>query len=245
MLAHPAQETGQQMAQPQAPRKPLRSLTFSIMCVGDSITTGCEPLENAYRADLLSLLDSSNKITYIGPATSGSMHPSTQNRIDARMGRKIYQTRDALERSLPTWKPDVILLHTGTNDVVPHEVTPERLVEQIDSLLQYIRDTAPQCTTLVALIIPAAFRLPQICAHNEKVRAKVEARKERGEKFVAVDMVDRWPDDAFVDIAHPNAKGFKYMAEKWRNGLEVSNGLGWLGEEDGDEREDGKSAEKN
>lgn len=227
------------MPSPIPSRKPLKNLTLSIMCVGDSITTGCEPLENSYRLDLLTHLEmdgsNCNKITYVGPISYGSMKPATQNRIDAVMGRKICETRDALEKSLPVWKPDVILLHTGTNDVVPHEVTPEGLVEQVDGLLQYIADTAPGCVTLVALIIPAAFRLPQICRFNDHVREKVEGRRRRGERFLPVDMVKEYPDGAFRDIAHPNGKGFEFMAGKWAEGLEVCNGFGWLaGEREGE-----------
>ena len=46
--------------------KPLKGLKLRILCVGDSITTGCEPFENGYRKDLLDSLDESNEITYVG-----------------------------------------------------------------------------------------------------------------------------------------------------------------------------------
>lgn len=223
------------MAPDTRPSKLLRDLNLKIMCAGDSITTGCEPLENSYRKLLFDALEaegSGNEITPVGLEEYGSMQPPPRNKIDAIMGRKISETHTALKNSLSECDPDVILLHTGTNDVAPHEKTPDGLPDEVDWLLETISQHAQSCNdrlvTLVALIIPASFRGPQIARFNQQVREKVNARAERGQRLLCVDMFTEWPDDTMRDIAHPNAKGYEEMARRWLQGLKEANAKGWL-----------------
>lgn len=223
------------MATDAVSSKPLKGLKLKIMCSGDSITTGCPPTENSYRELLLNALESEgsgNEVTPVGPVEYGSMQPSARNKIDAVMGRRIDQTHTALRTSLPDCKPGLILLHTGTNDVAPHEKTPERLPEELDALLETIYQHAmkhnERLITLVALIIPASFRGPQIARFNEQVREKVEARAKQGQRLLCVDMFRDWPDGTMRDLAHPNAKGYEEMARRWHQGLEEVNARGWL-----------------
>lgn len=223
------------MAPDTRPLKPLKDLKLKIMCAGDSITTGCEPTENSYRKLLFDALEadgSGNNITPVGHEEYGSMQPASRNKTDAVMGREINETHAALKKSLPECDPDVILLHTGTNDVAPHEKTPDGLPEEVNALLETIYQHAQsrndRLVTLVALIIPASFRGPQIARFNAQVRDKVEARVKEGQRLLCVDMFSNWPGDTMRDLAHPNAKGYEEMARRWHAGLEEVNANGWL-----------------
>lgn len=193
----------------------------------DSITTGGPPFVNSYRKHLLDSLEG-NTIDMVGPVEFGTMQPPHLNRMDAFMGRKINQMTTSLKTSLPEWKPDVILLHAGTNDVAPHEHTPSGIPDMLDELLETIHQKSPHAATIVAGIIPAAFREDQIQGFNKAVGERVEKRRAKGQRFVFIDMYPDWPPDAHADLVHPNDRGFKRMAELWLTGLERINGLGWI-----------------
>ena len=82
---------------------------------------------------------------------------------------------------------------------------------------------------LIAAIIPAAFRAPQIDRFNKEVKAMVEKRAQQGMRVEMVDMFTDWPDGTLRDLAHPNGMGYEEIARRWRTGLERVNGKGWLG----------------
>lgn len=164
----------------------------------------------------------------VGPVEFGQMEPRHLNRMDAIMGRKMDQMTKSLQKSLPEWKPDVILLHAGTNDVAPHLHTPPGCPEKMDVLLDTIHEACPGAATIVAGIIPAAFREDQIKTFNKSVSEIVDRRRRDGQRFFFLDFYPGWPKDAHNDLVHPNEAGFRHMAELWKSGLESINGLGWI-----------------
>lgn len=181
----------------------------------------------------------SNNVTMLGPTLFGSLRPPSLNRMDALMGRTILQTLNSLRTTLPLWNPDFLLLHTGTNDIAPHLDPPDGLPERVDEILQFVTEYSSaqlaqgtgerSVVVLVGLIIPCAFRDGQLREFNGKVRELVERRQGMGEKVECVDLFEGFPGDGLRDVAHPNGKGYRWMAERWVEGLERCGGWGWLG----------------
>jgi lysophospholipase L1-like esterase len=204
-----------------------------IQPFGDSLTAGVPPLNSlwnsGYRDDLV-----------IAPPAVGApiRFVGTQNAYSTAgmftLGQQYHSgypgwTADALVSQIPSnlVAPNVILLHAGTNDIVNfqgHLNAAYDLNVLVRSLLFY----NPTARILVAKIIPlagayaAAGLNDEVVAFNVHVDALVaQLNLEGWTKVHVVDMYTGFPTWTLADGIHPVDVGYAWMADRWREKLNV------------------------
>lgn len=214
------------------------------MPLGDSITydndlRDCEnprPVGDriAYRFHLYELLHTANyKFTFVGNRNAGEhFFPQPQNAgfpgctakqlcEVLRSGYNGFEKKQEVEGEyLPLFRPDVILLHIGSNHI--DKTLPEDIDEVLSVISRYNgqKDGRPT-VTFVARIIDYNVHNPHVSRLNTAVDAIVKWRIALGEPLVRVDMesaLDYRLDMA--DIYHPNPVGYVKIAERWFHALE-------------------------
>lgn len=197
------------------------------MPLGASITNGIDSSDgNGYRLPLAKKL-SGSKLKFIGSVRSGTMD---DNYNEGHPGATIRDTANFARASLG-YRPNVILLHVGTNDFDVHrpkETTadaPERLGGLIDELVV----VCPDATILVAQLVHAANPLyeSRIQLFNNEVPRIVAKRANAGHRVMVADMRSITKEYLFDGI-HPTDTGYKMMADIWFNGIMAAHAKGWI-----------------
>ena len=152
------------------------------------------------------------------------------NYNEGHPGATIRETANFARASLG-YRPNVILLHVGTNDfdsVSPKETTedaPERLGGLIDDLVF----ACPDATILVAQLIHAEDSLyeKRIQIFNNRVPDIVAKRANAGHRVMVADM--RSITKQYLgDGIHPTDVGYKMMADIWFAGIKAARAKGWI-----------------
>ncbi|KAH7398628.1 SGNH hydrolase-type esterase domain-containing protein [Phaeosphaeria sp. MPI-PUGE-AT-0046c] len=198
---------------------------LKIMPLGDSITWGFigGGGSNGYRQQLLSDLQSGGfTVDYVGTEKSGNMADKDNQGFP---GYTISQIRGVVARGLAL-KPNVILLHAGTNDLnrgnpssEPDAQAPTRLGQLIDDCLKAV----PNAVVIVAKIIPSksANLNNTIKKFNDAIPAIVAARVAKGSNVSVVDMSVLNTGSDLSDNLHPSAAGYSKMGDIWNAGIKA------------------------
>ena len=205
-----------------------------ILPVGDSITAGSQSSTGGgYRLPLFSLANKNMKsITFVGANASG---PATVDglpfpRANSGYSGYIIDTvagRQGISQFFPAqivkYKPNIILLMIGTNDVGAGETDgPARLATLMDTML----NADPSLLLVVAQIVPIQKATPdtrnmQIQAFNAPIPGLVKTRADAGKHVKVVDMYGAFtanPNYSTAYLAnqlHPNDTGYAVMADTW------------------------------
>ena len=212
---------------PVAPVAAPASAPVRILPLGDSITygLGSEQL-GSYRVELAGRLAAAGiTVDLVGSNDSGPSGADQDN--EGHSGWRIDQIAEHASGWLEAYRPDVVLLHIGTNDMRSDEKAagaPARLGALIDQLLI----ASPDVRILVAKIVGArdarfggAYQ-QRIDAYNASVPAVVASRGAR------VRLVDQTGVDGtdLLDTLHPNEYGYSKMAWNWYRALQPVLGGG-------------------
>ncbi len=217
----------------------------SIMPLGDSIThgtaSGAKPGEEvSYRKALRDkLVAAGYEIVFVGSQksespTAADLHHEGHSGWCAA---GCYQNRSDILREvdkfLANTPPDVVLLHIGTNDIASHH-RPEETVSAVngilDKIFRYGREQKRQIWVILALIVsgqnPPCIYCQQITAYNRALRQMAQARIQKGDKIILVDMENGAgidyrgvPEGDMWDFGHPYETGYQKMAAVWFEGL--------------------------
>jgi len=195
------------------------ALTLLVLPLGDSITDGV-PTSDGYRGFLQTELAAAG----IGVSWLGSR----RSRAGAHVGWSGFTTDELLPRlraTLTRGRPDVVLLHIGTNDLglgVPiarAAANVDRLLEAIESRSR-AEPTARPIKVLVAKIIgrnlPGDGPDHELLAYNGLIARAFSARKAAGQAVELVDMhaaID--PTRDLHDALHPSEAGYRKIASAW------------------------------
>jgi lysophospholipase L1-like esterase len=183
-----------------------KTTDLRILPLGDSITWGYinGAGTNGYRQRLLEDLQASGfKIDFVGTQKSGTMADKDNQ---GHSGYTISQIRGVAGGGL-AFKPNVVLLHAGTNDLnrgnpssEPDAQAPARLGALVDDVLKAV----PQAVVIVAKIIPATNSglAAKIKTFNNALNAVVAERVNKGSKVSLVDM-NVLPLSELGDSLHP------------------------------------------
>jgi lysophospholipase L1-like esterase len=184
-----------------------------VMPLGDSITWGVgSSTSSSYRADLWRRLAVNGYgVDFVGSVTSGQL-PDPAN--EGHSGWTIAQIAANINGWLAGAKPDVVLLHIGTNDVNGASAgvgAPDRL----NALIDQIRSAAPATTVLVAQIVPStgAALNARIVEFNSRIPAIVASKNSA--KVRLVDQYHALTSADLADSLHPNDAGYVKMAATW------------------------------
>ncbi|KAI9706035.1 MAG: hypothetical protein M1836_005441 [Candelina mexicana] len=200
-----------------------------IMPLGDSITAGFQSTTgNGYRRAVDDTLTSNgNTVNMVGnlPNPSGNW-PDNQNE-----GWSGYTTSQ-LQGKIPaavTLRPNVILLHIGTNDAggsTDINALPGQLGTMIDSLFT----GCPDAVIIVAKIVPSGNSNTQsrVITYNSAIDGVVASRRSAGKHILVVDMFSALSTSDLQDGIHPNDEGYQKMADVWIDGIRQANANGWI-----------------
>ncbi|EDU48808.1 Lipase-GDSL-2 multi-domain protein [Pyrenophora tritici-repentis] len=199
-----------------------------ILPLGDSITWGFinGGGSNGYRERLLSDLKSSGyTVDFVGSQKSGTMADKDN---EGHSGFTISQIRNVASAGLAS-RPNVVLLHAGTNDLnrgnpasEPDSDAPRRLGLLLDDVLKAV----PNAVVIVAKIIPSrqSGLNANIKTFNNALPAIVAARVSKGSKVSIVDMNVLNTSSELSDNLHPNAAGYSRMGSIWNAGIKAVAG---------------------
>jgi lysophospholipase L1-like esterase/fibronectin type 3 domain-containing protein len=192
-----------------------------IMPLGDSITHGVGA-SGGYRLELKDLLvPAGYSFDFVGSRNSGP-YEIEDRQHEGNSGYKIHDIAAIARNRVTTYRPDIVLLVIGTNDVwTDYELdsAPARLGGLIDTIV----DAAPAASVIVGSIPPLADSLDdaQARTYNAAVPGVVQARADAGKKVSFVDMYGAMTLADLYDGVHPNADGYFKMANVWRPALEA------------------------
>ena len=199
----------------------------TVMPLGDSITYGEGSADSGgYRTHLWNkFMNSGYKVKFVGSLSSGPCGIGTHN--EGHPGSRIDQLSTHVVRWLTKYRPQVILLLIGTNDIVQaHDVknAPHRL----NFLIDQITSTLPN-STLVVASIPSLDNMKlyargfcssvdfgeNVMSYNTAIPGIVQSKVTQGKYVYYVDMYDAIPVCDVEDGIHPNDVGYASMANVW------------------------------
>ncbi|GHJ08704.1 hypothetical protein TPA0907_30710 [Micromonospora humidisoli] len=204
---------------PRPTRLPPRSnpsTDLRLMPLGDSITYGVGAAgNNGYRRELFDSLQSvTTSLDFVGSMRQGDFADPDH---EGHPGWRIDQIdKLATSCSIPSYRPNVVTLHIGTNDMRSSEGA-EGAPKRLRALIEDVLDQAPETTVLVATLIlsndPAVNARVQ--DYNRQIPGIVANLRAQGRYVRTVDMSAVTAAD-MTDNLHPNAAGFGKMAAAWR-----------------------------
>jgi lysophospholipase L1-like esterase len=199
---------------------PASAAAVRIMPLGDSITgsPGC------WRALLWQRLRNNGitDIDFVGTLPPQGCGFTYDGENEGHGG--FLATNIANQNQLPGWlsstRPDIVIMHLGTNDVW-NNIAPATILTAFGKLVDQMRASNPSTKVLVAKIIPMA---PSNCGDcgqrvvnfNNAIPAWASS-KSTAQSPVTV--VDHWTNfntatDTY-DGVHPNAAGDQKMSDRW------------------------------
>jgi len=206
--------------------------SMRVMPLGDSITyddsyadtDNPRPagLRSGYRNYLwYKLEDAEYDVDFVGSRVAGQdIIPKFDPDNEGYPGWTSYdlanKTYDWMQKS----KPDIVLLHAGSNDWDESSSGIEKILNEID---RYERDSGSTVTVILARIINRPERYTWISNFNHNIQALANNRINNGDNIVVVDMeygagLDY--DRDFQDPTHPNNTGYEKMATVWFKALD-------------------------
>jgi lysophospholipase L1-like esterase len=198
-----------------------------IMPLGDSITSGYRSSTgNGYRGDLASSLSTQvGTVDMVGTLNDG---PTADPDHEGHSGDRIDQVASVTTASLNKYKPNVVTLLLGINDLGQnYEVStaPTRLASLIDQILA----AEPDATVLVADLF--VRNDATIEARRKTFDAAlpdiVNSRASAGKHVYLVDTSAITLSD-LSDGLHPNDTGYQLLSNAWDSAIQTVIGKGWV-----------------
>lgn len=210
---------------------------IKILPLGDSITCASKYKES-YRYPLWKHLVDAGKgkqIEFIGSQIKkgnngrvwkpykGLAFPEANEGHSGWRADQVLEGVSNAEKGLDTWiagyRPDIALIHLGTNDVYQSQ-SPESTRDEIEQIILKLRNKNPKIKVLLAKIIPMRMDngVPRL---NRLLTQLVIKLNTTQSPVVSVDMYSGFSinTDMQKDKIHPNAKGEKKMAKRWFDAL--------------------------
>ncbi|WP_250004962.1 GDSL-type esterase/lipase family protein [Actinoplanes sp. M2I2] len=200
-----------------------------VMPLGDSITDGVgSSTGNGYRARLRQNLSGAGYRTdLVGSVRSGNLGDPEH---EGHSGWVINEITGAARSFVPAFRPSVVLVHAGTNDMA-RNIDPAGAPSRLAALVDQVQRDAPDAVVVVATLVPMADSAGQArtAAFNQSVRALVRQRESEGRRIGLVDLGSVTTAD-LADGLHPNDRGYDKMGDAFFEGIQAAGRRGWLKE---------------
>ncbi|WP_128436021.1 ricin-type beta-trefoil lectin domain protein [Streptomyces cyaneus] len=205
-----------------ASNTPLR-----VMPLGDSITWGVgSSTGNGYRGPLWNQLAADgHPLDFVGTLRGGSMSDPDN---EGHSGYKIHQIAALADAPLTRYRPNVVTLMVGTNDL-NESYQVSTATARLKSLVNQITVDVPDATVLVAsLVVSTSGSEEQYrAAYNRAIPQIVSEAQAAGKHVAYVDMSSLTTAD-LADTLHPNDAGYQKMADAFHRGVRSVDSAGWL-----------------
>ncbi|KNY25208.1 glycosyl hydrolase family 8 [Pseudobacteroides cellulosolvens] len=200
---------------------PSAKTTIKVMPLGDSITDGLT-VPGGYRIKLWQQITSNGfKVDFVGSMSNGPSELGDKNH-EGHSGWTISQIDTNINTWMDTYKPQIVLLHIGTNDMYQ---TPSGAPDRLGTLIDKICAKLPTGGKLyVSDIIPFPMSASNVTAYNAKIPGVVQQKASAGKPVYFVEMYKALTSNDLADGVHPNATGYNKMADVWFNAIKADLG---------------------
>ena len=195
--------------------------TVRIMPLGDSITHGRAGAPSYRRFLSLLLTETGCDVDLVG--SLDTVHPGVADPATPDPDHEGHWawTTDQVNTGLDAWaeaaRPDLALVHLGTNDVGAGDGV-DMLVEELSQTVAILRSHSPEITVLLARAIPAAFD-PMTVQHLAVAMVAMVLDRP-GARVLVVDQASGFdPVEHTYDGLHPTVEGSRRMAGVWWQAL--------------------------
>ncbi len=192
--------------------------TIKVMPLGDSITDGMN-LAGGYRIKLWkNITGNGQSVDFVGSGNNGPAELGDKDH-EGHSGWTISQIDLNINSWMDKYKPQIVLLHIGTNDMWNGPTgAPERLSTLIDKICAKL----PAGGKLyVSNIIPFPQQSSNVNAYNSKIPGIVQQKAGQGKPVYFVEMYSALTSADLADGVHPNATGYNKMADVWYNAIKA------------------------
>jgi lysophospholipase L1-like esterase len=197
--------------------------TLRILPLGDSITYGLGDEDlGSYRAVLGERLAAAGvEVDFVGSMQSGPTGVDRDN--EGHIGWRIEQIAAQADAWMAAHRPDVVLLHIGTNDM-RSDAKAVGAADRLSALIDRLLAADPQVRIVAARIVGAQDAKfdgryqRRIDAYNALIPGVVAIKGDR------VRLADQHRVDGpgMADTFHPNKRGYREMADNWFTALDPS-----------------------
>jgi lysophospholipase L1-like esterase len=191
-----------------------------IMPLGDSNTAGADTERGGYRTDLWQLLAADGReVDFVGSvSTGGAALPDKDH--EGHGGWTIQQIHDNVTGWLQTYRPQIVLLQIGTNDMYGDASTagaPARMT----ALLNRITGTAPDAEVIVTTLPPLANETHnrRVQAFNQILPGLVGSLAGTGRNVRLADTGSALIQTELIDPFHPGYGAVSRAAARWYTAL--------------------------
>jgi len=199
---------------------PGLNVTHKIMPLGDSITDGI-PVAGGYRIKLWANVEGiGKKIDFVGSLSNGPASLPDKNH-EGHSGWRIDQLDTNINGWMDNYKPEIVLLHIGTNDITQgYDLAnaPNRVGTLVDKICAKLPAGGK---VYVAKVIPISYSSGDQAAvsFNNQLATMVQTKKNQGKPVFIVDMHSALTVSDLSDQVHPNLNGYNKMADVWFNAI--------------------------
>lgn len=214
---------------PDTTLEPVITSTPRIMPLGNSITAGGND-STTYRFYLDGLLtNAGHDFDFTGTRTgpqSLDVHEWDGDHQSVP-GYEIDWMMHMLRDALPQTRPDIVLIHLGTNDLMresgTHESVAAQTLTDLQTMIDYLQTSNPHVICFVAKVIPT--KDPDVNAGLEILNQSIDqlAETSANSPYGSVFVVDMWSavdTGTLRDMWHPDETGASAMADVWFEALD-------------------------
>ncbi len=223
-------ETGQPLTTPPGPAAPAASTPGAmplvrIMPLGDSITQG-DSKRDTYRRPLWKSLQAEGyNVDFVGSLRLNHRGPPPNDDFDhdheGHWGWRVDEILGDIHRWAEEHRPDVVLVHLGSNDLFQRQ-SLESTLDELGELIDTVREVQPRATFLLAQIIPtdSAAANTRIRNLNARIPELAAATSTAMSRVIVVDHFTGFdPASQTHDGVHPNADGEIHLSDRWLEAL--------------------------
>jgi len=194
---------------------PSPKSTVKVMPLGDSITDGFN-VPGGYRIKLWkNITDNGYKVDFVGSMKNGPSELGDKDH-EGHSGWTISQIDSNINSWMDTYKPQIVLMHIGTNDMYGN---PSEAAGRLSQLIDKICNKLPSGGKLyVSNLVPFPRNANNVNAYNSQIPGIVQQKANAGKPVYFVDMSSVINND-LADGIHPNLNGYNKMADAWFNAI--------------------------
>lgn len=200
--------------------------TISIMPVGDSLTLGY-PIPPGYRGPLWELLQAERSdVLFVGSVKDNEAEKAgVDPDHEGHPGYTTEQIAEVVDSQVPVYAPDYVLLMAGTNYMMHYSNQAGHMKGMIERIADSLPDTYVITAAIPDIYLYDNTLIPLVRQYNEELKEVVRELREEGKKVGIVDMnsmvTSQYYQDPGNDDIHPNADGYKVMAEVWYDAIDA------------------------